>query len=59
MLWIALGVTAGVFLVGLIALLIGRLVIYLKDKRDYEKFIEEVNKKTNWTNVSSFFSPLF
>lgn len=50
-----MGVTAGVFLIGLIALLIGRLVVYLKDKRDYEKFIEEVSKKTNWTNVCLIF----
>nr|XP_042896251.1 integrin beta-PS [Parasteatoda tepidariorum] len=48
-LWIALGVTAGVFLIGLIALLIGRFLIYLKDKRDFERFVEEVDK-TQWGN---------
>ncbi|CAL1283909.1 unnamed protein product [Larinioides sclopetarius] len=52
-LWIALGVTAGVFLIGLIALLIGRFVIYLKDKRDCERFLEEVNKNTQWGNETN------
>ncbi|KAG8194652.1 hypothetical protein JTE90_003124 [Oedothorax gibbosus] len=52
-LWIALGVTLGVFLIGLIALLIVRLVIYLKDKRDLERFLEEVDKNTHWKNETN------
>jgi len=44
---IILGVAGGIIIAGIIVVLIVRLLFYLKDRRDYARFLEEVNK-TNW-----------
>lgn len=48
---IAGGVVGGILLIGLVILLIVRLCISIKDRRDYARFLEEVEKtKNNWGN---------
>lgn len=44
---IAGGVVGGILLIGLVILLIVRLCISIKDRRDYARFLEEV-ENTNW-----------
>ena len=49
---IALGVTGGILLVGLILLLIGKAIVSIHDHREYVKF-ENEKRKAQWDKVKN------
>ncbi|CAM1294686.1 ITGB1 (predicted) [Pycnogonum litorale] len=50
--WLIAGLTGGVFLIGVIIVLIIRLFMYLKDKREYEAHLKQV-ADTDWNKATT------
>ena len=51
--WIVLGIIGGIILTGIIILIIWKVVVSIKDRREYEKF-EQERKNAKWENVSFY-----